>query len=117
MVEQVAERWSVWCEHDDGRKYMMGDASETRWAQETAERVAQHMRSHEVGVFTARPCPSPTDFERVNARLIGLHGRAASKLWAAFVAYQEWQEDQGDADTFASWAREEIPDMMPVDGG
>ena len=113
-----AERWSVWCEHDDGRKYMMGDASETRWSRETAERVAQHMRAHEVGVFTARPCPSPTAYEHENdVRHHEAYKRACARLWQAFATYQEWQDDSGDADTFASWAREEIPNLMPVDGG
>ena len=71
-VRAQVERWSVWCVHDDGRQYMMGDASETRWSRETAERVAQHMRAHEAGVFTARLCPSPTDYARENARLARL---------------------------------------------
>lgn len=56
MVEQVNERWSVWCEHADGRRYRMGDATETMWSQETAERVAKHMTAHEVGTFVAQPC-------------------------------------------------------------
>jgi hypothetical protein len=57
MVEQVNERWSVWCEHADGRHYRMGDARETLWSQETAERVAKHMTTYEVGTFVAQPCP------------------------------------------------------------
>ena len=64
MAPVGRERWSVWCEHTDGRHYRMGDASETRWSQETAERVAKHMTTYEVGAFIAQPCPSPTDFER-----------------------------------------------------
>ena len=51
------------------------------------------------------------------AQDIGLRGRAVAKLWAAFVAYQEWQKDDGDPETFADFAREEIPNLMPVDGG
>ena len=35
--------------------------------------------------------------------------RARAKLWQAFAAYQEWQDDTGDEATFASWAKEEIP--------
>jgi hypothetical protein len=59
MVEQVNERWSVWCEHADGRRYRMGDAAETRWSQETAEHVASHLSAYEVGTFVAQPCPPP----------------------------------------------------------
>jgi hypothetical protein len=43
--------------------------------------------------------------------------RARAKLWQAFAAYQEWQDDTGDEATFASWAKEEIPALVPVDGG
>ena len=63
-------RWSVWCEHADGRCYRMGDASETRWSQATAEGVAKHMTAYEVGTFVAQPCPSPTDFESAIAALV-----------------------------------------------
>jgi len=55
MVDQVAKRWTVWCEHTDGRRYRMGDSSLTRWSQDTAERVAKHMTAYEVGTFAAQP--------------------------------------------------------------
>lgn len=53
----------------------------------------------------------------VDARHIGAHGRALSKLWAAFAAYQEWQEDQGDVATFLSWVEDELPGLFPATGG
>jgi hypothetical protein len=56
------------------------------------------------------------DDERVQRRFAASK-RARAKLWQAFAAYQEWQEDEGDEHTFASWAREEIPSLRPVDGG
>lgn len=55
MTEQVANRWTVWCEHSDGRCYRMGDSSMTRWSHETAERVAKYMTTYESGVFIAQP--------------------------------------------------------------
>ena len=56
-------------------------------------------------------------YEHENARHQEAYKRACARLWQAFATYQEWQDDNGDADTFASWAREEIPNLMPVDGG
>ncbi len=55
--------------------------------------------------------------EERNARMNEAYKRAKAKLWQAFAAYQEWQEDQGDPETFADFAREELPGLMPVHGG
>ena len=60
-----------------------------------------------------------TEEESASAKLwqaFAAHKRACAKLWQAFAAYQEWQQDQGDPATFASWAREELPDLMPKMG-
>ena len=54
--------------------------------------------------------------ERVQRRFAAKK-RALAKLWQAYAAYQEWQEDDGDPDTFADFAREELPRLMPVSGG
>ncbi len=54
--------------------------------------------------------------EEESAKHVAAHKRACAKLWQAFAAYQEWQQDQGDPATFASWAREELPDLMPKTG-
>ena len=43
--------------------------------------------------------------------------RALANLWQAYATYQEYQEDQGDVDTFLDWVREELPDLMPATGG
>jgi|SRR5271166_234570 len=57
----MTERWAVWCEHDDGRRYWLGDASQSHWTQEMAERIARYMNSatapHEVGHYTAKLLP------------------------------------------------------------
>jgi hypothetical protein len=54
--------------------------------------------------------------EACNALHKARHDRACQALWRAFVAYQEWQEDQGDPETFADFAREELPGLMPATG-
>lgn len=54
--------------------------------------------------------------ERIQRRFAAMN-RAKAKLWQAFCTYQEWQEDDGDPETFADWAKEELPNLMPVSGG
>jgi len=51
------------------------------------------------------------------ARRESARKRALAKLWQAYASYQEWQEDDGDPTTFADFAREELPGLMPVHGG
>lgn len=67
-TEAVAERWGVWCEHADGRRYWMGDSQFTQWTQEVAVRVAKHMNTYEAGAFTAKLLPPATPSYRMTVR-------------------------------------------------
>ena len=57
MADAMSEWWGVWCEPADGRRYWLGDASQTRWTQEVAEGVATHLARYEMGTFTAKQMP------------------------------------------------------------
>ena len=113
-AEQAAERWGVDCLHEDGRHYVMGDSKPAQWSKQTAEDVAKHMAAQAVhagpGTFTAVRLVllSP---ERTDAQHHEAYEHACAMLKQAFAAYQEWQEDNGDADTFADFARETIPEF------
>lgn len=54
--------------------------------------------------------------ERVQRRF-SAKKRALAKLWQAYASYQEWEDDEGDPDTFAAFALKELPGLIPVSGG
>ena len=48
--------------------------------------------------------------EKRNADHMRGHTEALKALYAAFAAYQVWQEDEGDWDTFVDWVDDEKPE-------
>ena len=51
--------WGVWCVHADGRRYWLGDSSQSRWTEEVAIGVAKHLGvGVDEGVYTAKPLPA-----------------------------------------------------------
>ena len=50
---------------------------------------------------------SPEHTEERNAQHKARHDAAVDALRAAFAAYQEWQEDEGDWDTLVDWVDDE----------
>jgi hypothetical protein len=72
MVEQMSGWWGVWCEPADGRRYWLGDASQTRWTQEVAEGVAAYLSRYEIGTFTAKAMPGASKEPDPNAYRRGL---------------------------------------------
>jgi hypothetical protein len=57
------ERWGVWCEHADGRKYWLGDSTLTKWSKVDAERIAAYLAPEE-GLHEAHPLPAYPKFLR-----------------------------------------------------
>ena len=50
---------------------------------------------------------NPEHTEERNAQHMARHDAAVDALRAAYAAYQEWQEDEGDWDTFVDWVDDE----------
>jgi len=56
---------------------------------------------------------SEENTEQRNASHMKRHADAVVALRAAYAAYQAWQEDQGDWETFVDWVEDEDPDRVP----